>query len=89
MESLNRIGHCVSYFTLVELETELTSDANKSSKETPFGMKTTPEFNTETIWNNFGRFLEKKNDKDTLHDIVGNAYQIRDEPITNTTAMHS
>ena len=47
MEIQNRMGHCVSYSTLEELETELTLEANKNSKEIPFGMKTTSEFNTQ------------------------------------------
>ena len=51
--------------------------------------KTTPEFNTGIAWDKFGRFVETKSSKDTLHDTVGIAYQIRDVPMTNTTAIHS
>ena len=89
MEILNRMGHCVSYSTVEELETELTFEANKNSKEIPFEMKTTNEFNTGIAWDNFNRFVETKTGKDTLHDTVGIAYQIRDVPMTNLTAMHS
>ena len=89
VEIQNRIGHCVSYSTAEELETELTFEANKNSKEIPFGMKTTPEFNAGIAWDNFNRFVETKSGKDTLHDTVGIAYQIRDVPMTNLTAMHS
>ena len=89
VEILNRMGHCVSYSTVGELETELTFEANENSKETPFGMKTTPEFNTGIAWDNFDRFVETKSGKDTLHDTVGIAYQMRDVPMTNLTAMHS
>ena len=47
VEIINRMGHCVNCSTVEELETELTFEANKKgNKETPFGMKTTPEFNT-------------------------------------------
>ena len=49
VEILNRMGHCVSYSTVEELETELIFEANKNSKETPFGMKTTPVFNTDSL----------------------------------------
>ena len=83
------MGHCVSYSIMEELETELTFEANKNSKETPFGIKTFPEFNTRIAWDNFDRFAETKSGKNTLHDTVGIAYQIRDIPMTNTTAMHS
>ena len=89
MEILNRMGHCVSYSTAEELETELTFEANKNSKEIPFGMKTTAEFNAGIAWDNFNRFVETKSGKDTLHDTDGIAYQIRDVPMTNLTAMHS
>ena len=40
MEILHRMGHRVSNSTVEELETELTFEANKNSKETPLGMKT-------------------------------------------------
>ena len=46
VDILNRMGHCVRNFTVEELETELTFEDNKNSKETPLGMKTTPQFNT-------------------------------------------
>ena len=80
MEILNNMG---------QLETELTFEANKNNKETPFGMKTTPEFNTGIAWHNFDRFVETKSGKDTLHNAVGFAYQMRNIPVTNLTAMHS
>ena len=74
MEILNAMSHWTSYSAVEELETELTFEANKNSKVTPFGMKTTPEVNTGIAWYNFYRFLETKSDKDTLHDAVGIAY---------------
>ena len=89
VEILNRMGHCVGYSTVAERETELTFEANKGSKETPFGMKTTSEFNTGIAWDNCDCFVETKSGKDTLHDTVGIEYQMRDVPMTNLTAMHS
>ena len=89
VEILSRMGHCVSYSTVEELETELIFEAYKNSKETPFGMKTTPEFNTGIAWDKLDHFVETKNVKDTLHDPVRMAYQMRDVPMTNLTAMHS
>ena len=89
MEILNRMGHCINYSTVEKIETELTFETNKNSKETPFGMKTTPGFNTGIAWDNFDRFVDTKSGKDTLHDTVGIAYQMRDVPMTNLTAMHS
>ena len=89
MEILNRMGHCVSYSTVEELETELTFEANKNSKQTTFRMKTTSEFNTGRASNNFDRFVETKSSKDILHDTLGTANQMRDVTMTNLTAMHS
>ena len=60
VEILNRMGHCFSYSTVEELETELNFEANKNSKETPFGMKTTPEFNTGITCDNFDHFVETR-----------------------------
>ena len=89
VEILNRMGHCVSYSTAEELETQWTFEANKNSKEIPFGMKATPEFNTGIAWDNFDRFVETKSGQDTLHDTAGIAYQMRDVPMTDLTAMYS
>ena len=85
---LNRMGNCVSYSAVEELETELSFEANKNNKETPFEMKTTPEFKTGIACDNFDRFVEIKSGKDILHDTVGNAYRMQDIPMTNLTAMH-
>ena len=75
---------CVSYSSAEKLENELTFKVNKNSKET-FRMENTPEFNTGIAWDNFDRFAETKSGKDTLHDTVGIAYQMRDVPMTNLT----
>ena len=87
VEILNRMGHCINYSTVEKIETELTFETNKNSKETPFGMKTTPGFNTGIAWDNFDRFVDTKSGKDTLHDTVGIAYQMRDVPMTNLTTL--
>ena len=49
VEILNRMGHCINYSIVEELETELTFEANKNSKETPFAMKTPPGSNTGIV----------------------------------------
>ena len=82
VQILNRMGNCVSYSTVEELETELSFEA------TPFEMKTTPEFKAEIACHNFDRFVEIKSGKDILHDTVGNAYRMQDVPMTILTAMH-
>ena len=89
MEILNRMSHCVSCSTVEKFKTELTFETNKNSKETPFKMKTSSEFNTGIAWDNFDGFVETKSGKDKLHDAAGIAYQMRDVPMTNTTAIYS
>ena len=86
-EILNRMCHCVSYSSVEKLENELTFKVNKNSEETSFRMETTPEFNTGIVWDNFDCFVETKSGKDTLHDTVRIAYQMRDVPMTNLTTL--
>lgn len=82
IEMLNRLGHCVNYHTVQEIETELTFEAAKATKNTPFGMSLSRDCGTGVAWDNYDRFVETQSGKDTLHDTVGIAYQISPE-ITN------
>ena len=75
---LNRMGHCVSYHTVQELETEMTYEATKNLRNTPFGMSLHSKAGTGVGWDNYDRFVETLSGKDTLHDTVGIAYQITD-----------
>ena len=38
VEILNKLGHCVSYYTVEEIETKMTFEANKEGTLTPHGM---------------------------------------------------
>ena len=40
-------------------------------------------------WDKFNHFIEINRSKDTLQDTFGIACQMRDVPMTNTTAIHS
>ena len=76
VELLNRMGHCVNYHAVVELETEMTFEARNRSMYTPYGMDLLSSVGTGLAWDNFDRFVETNSGKDTLHDTVGIAYQI-------------
>ena len=76
VEMINRLGHCVNYHTVQELETELTIEATRSNIKTPFGMNFTNNCGTGIAWDNFDRFVETQSGRDTLHDTVGIAYQV-------------
>ena len=58
VDMMNRLGHCVSYNTTEELETELTFEANKDRNATPHGMVRSADSGTGTVWDNFDRFVE-------------------------------
>ena len=70
---MNRLGHCASYHTREEAETEATSESTKRNLVTPLGMK--PRCGTGVTWDNFDRFVETITGKETLHHTVGITYQ--------------
>ena len=72
---LNRLGHCASYSTIEELETELTYEAAKEKRLTRNGMRLNPANNIGAAFDNFDRYVETVCGKDTLHDTVGIAYE--------------
>ena len=76
VEILNRLGHCASYHTVEELETELTFEANKDQKTMPHGMIEDGDLGTGVAFDNYDRFVETLSGKNTLHDTVGIAYQV-------------
>ena len=49
---MKKLGHCVSYHTVEEIETEMTFEATKDNQVTPHGMKLAPEW----YWNSLGQF---------------------------------
>jgi len=76
IEMLNKLGHCASYHTVEEIETELTFEATKDKKFTPNGTTLSPNLGTGLAWDNYDRFVETGSGEDTLHDTVGIAYQV-------------
>lgn len=72
---LSRCGHCCSYTTLEELETELTFSTVNSAYVCPEDILRHPDLNTGVAFDKFDRFVETLNGKDTLHDTVGIIFQ--------------
>ncbi|GBP67435.1 hypothetical protein EVAR_47154_1 [Eumeta japonica] len=72
---LSKYGHCCSYTVLEELETELTFSTANSTYVCPEDILRRPDLNTAVPFDNFHRFVETLNGKDTLHDTVGIIFQ--------------
>lgn len=72
---LSKYGHCCSYTTLEELETELSFSTANSTNVFPEDILRRPDLNTGVAFDNFDRFVETVNGSDTLHDTVGIIYQ--------------
>ena len=75
VEIMNRLGHCMSYYTIEEIEKEAKFKSTKNNLFTPSGMKLDPQCGTGVAWDNFDLLVETFSGKDTLHDTVGIAYQ--------------
>ena len=74
---LNKMGHCASYNTIEEIETEMTYTARKNKDMLPTGMKKDSSTGIGVAFDNYDRFVETKSGKNTLHDTVGIAYYIK------------
>lgn len=75
VEILNRLGHCCSYSTIEELETELAYGSASENRLLPSGLKNQQSLCTHVAFDNFDRYVETSSGKDTLHDTVGIVYQ--------------
>ena len=64
-EFLNYYGHCASYTTIEELETELTFSSNSEQQITLLEMKQSPNLCTGLAFDNFDRFVETSSGKDS------------------------
>ena len=83
IELLNRMGHCINYHGVTEIETEMTYESRNRSQYTPYGMDLVETVGTGVAWDNYDRFVETSSGKDTLHDTVGITYQIQSQELTD------
>lgn len=72
---LNRLGHCCNYTTLEELETEATISSVQRSQVCPPDIILNPSLCTGVAFDNFDRYIDTIDGKETLHDTVGIIYQ--------------
>lgn len=72
---LNRFGHCCNYTTLEELETEATIASVHRTQVCPPDIVLNPSLCTGVAFDNFDRYVDTLNGKETLHDTVGIIYQ--------------
>ncbi|CAG9822077.1 unnamed protein product [Phaedon cochleariae] len=75
VDILNSLGHCCSYTTLLGFETEITYTCVQSNRICPNDISTVPNLNTGLAYNNFDKFVETIEGRDTLHDTVGIIFQ--------------
>lgn len=87
IDIMNRYGHCISYQAVEELETEATYTSIEKSTLCPEKIKKKPGLFTGVAYDNFDRFVETTNGKDTLHDTVGIIYQNSDLNSTEGSEM--
>ena len=72
---LNRLGHCISYTTAEEIETELALNIAKRNSATPDGLLKIANLSTGLAFDNYDEVTETLDGSNSLHDTVGIAYQ--------------
>ena len=70
----NKYGHCVSYTTTEELETERTFTVTSASKISPPDLVPDSSLTVGITYDNFDQFVETLSGKNTLGDTVGIVY---------------
>ena len=74
LEVMNRPDHCASYHTVEEVETTLIVEAKMEGEQLLYGLKPFRGLGLGTAWDNFDRFDETLNGKETLHNTGGIAF---------------
>ncbi|XP_071577053.1 uncharacterized protein [Temnothorax nylanderi] len=72
---LHRLGHCLSYTAIEEIETAAAYTATSEKLICPSGIIRSLNLDIGLAWDNFDRFVDTSSGKDTLHDTVGIVYQ--------------
>ena len=83
---LNRYGHCVSYTTTEELETELTFTITSASKISPPDLVPDSSLMVGITYNSSDQFVETLSGKNILHNTVGIVYQSVSEETSRAAA---
>lgn len=85
VDVLNRMGYSINYTLVTELETEIAYGNSKEKRLLPHGLiGNNPGLRTHLAFDNFDRYVETNDGKETLHDTVGILFQNMDnDAITN------
>ncbi|KYN19744.1 hypothetical protein ALC57_07897 [Trachymyrmex cornetzi] len=84
---VNSYGHCCSYNVVEELETEATFASTDRTEICPCDIQLKSDLKTGVAYDNFDRFVETIDGKDTLHDTVGIIFQDISEDFTGLRAI--
>lgn len=80
IEILNKLGHSICYHSVEEFETELAYEGAQRDCMIPKGLISgDPNLHTALAFDNYDRFVETVNGKDSMHDTVGIVYQNKSE----------
>lgn len=75
VEILSRQGYCITYPSILELETSAAYSCASNNQLCPSGILPTSILSSGVAWDNYDRFVETSSGKNTLHDTVGICYQ--------------
>lgn len=75
MDILSRQGYCITYPSILELETSAAYSCASNNQLCPSGIQPTSILSSGVAWDNYDRFVETSSGKNTLHDTVGIIYQ--------------
>ena len=76
---LDRYGHSISYTAAEEIETELKCEGTKENFLIPNDMKAGENTSVGLAFDNYNRYMESFSGKNTLHDTLCIAYQLRND----------
>lgn len=75
VEILSRQGYCITYPSILELETSAAYSCTSNNQLCPTSILRTSILSCGVAWDNYDRFVETSSGKNTLHDTVGILYQ--------------
>ncbi|GBP09519.1 hypothetical protein EVAR_76538_1 [Eumeta japonica] len=75
VDILSRQGYCITYPSILELETSTAYSCASNNQLCPSGIQPTSILSSGVAWDNYDRFVETSSGKNTLHDTVGTIYQ--------------
>lgn len=71
IDLLHQLGFSISYASVEEMETEMAYKASSATAYLPQGLKPYNNLYTHAAFDNFDRFVETCDGKNTLHDTMG------------------